>query len=59
MIFIGHRSSKVWCITRMSGKAELRVLAMGNCISTQGGLASECIAMLLMYNVLWVGFEEG
>ena len=45
-------------MTRMSGKAELRVFAIGNCINIQGGLASECIAIFLMYKVLWVGVEE-
>ena len=43
---------------RMSGKAEFRVLAMGNCISMHGGLLSECMAMFLIYNVLLVRAKE-
>ena len=45
-------------MTRMSEKAEFRVLAMGNCISMHGGLPSECMAMFLIYNVLLVGVEK-
>ena len=52
MACIGQRSSKDWCMIRMSGKAEFLVLARGSCISMHGGVASEWMVMFLIYKVL-------